>query len=156
MLGPGCLRDYDRALLAQQPSEGDLRRRRAAAAGDLAERSVGQHAAGPERRISRDRDLMLAAPGDEVPFGATPAKVIEHLIGRNGAAALQSLPFRHVRAVEIADPVMADLTVALEPLKALQGLGERHRAAPMQQVKIDPVGGEPLEAALAGGDDTGA
>src|SRR3984893_6244630 len=52
--------------------------------------------------------------------------------------------------------MMADLAVALETLEAFQGLGERDRAAPMQQIEVDPVGGEPFEAALAGGDHTGA
>src|SRR5207244_12381169 len=105
-------------LLGQGPGEGDLRRGCTATASDLAERGIAEHAAGPERRISHDRDLMLAAPRREVPFRAATAQVVEHLIGHDSFAALQRQPFRHVCTIEIADPVMADLAVALEPLEA--------------------------------------
>jgi hypothetical protein len=44
---------------------------------------------------------------------------------------------------------MADLAIALQPREARQRVGERHRAAPVQEIKVDPVGLEPLEAALA-------
>src|SRR5207237_4096893 len=54
---------------------------------------------------------------------------------------------------EIADAVMADLAVALQPGKARQRLGQWNRAAPMQQIKIDAVGPEPLQATLACFDD---
>ena len=36
------------------------------------------------------------------------------------------------------------------------GVGERMRAAPVQEVAVEPVGGEPRERALAGGDGAGA
>ena len=45
---------------------------------------------------------------------------------------------------------MADLAGSLEGLESLDRFGQRHAAAPMQQVKIDTVGAEPLQAGLAG------
>ena len=50
----------------------------------------------------------------------------------------------------------ADLAAALQLLKAGQRLGERNRAAPVQEIKVDPVSGEAPEAALACGHDAGA
>src|SRR5215471_932332 len=149
MVGTRRFRNHNRALLLQQPGERDLRGRRAVASRNLGQRRVAQHVAGSERRIRHDRDFMLAAPRDEIPFGATMREVIENLICGNGLAARQSRPFCHIGAIEIADPVVTDLAVALQLQKALEGLGEGNGTAPVQQVKIDAVGGEPLQAALA-------
>ena len=47
---------------------------------------------------------------------------------------------------------MADLAGPLQPLEGADGLRERMGAAPVEQVEVDPVGREPPQAALAGGD----
>ena len=47
---------------------------------------------------------------------------------------------------------MADLAVALQALERGHRLGQGMGAAPVQQVEVEPVGAEPPQAALAGGD----
>ena len=47
---------------------------------------------------------------------------------------------------------MADLSGGLQCDKGFDGLGERHPAAPVQQVQVDDLGAHALQAALAGGD----
>src|SRR5262249_22347052 len=102
MLRSRGLRNHTRALLAQQTGEPNLRRRRAAAARNLGERLVAEHARAAQWRISHDRDLVFAAPGEEVPLGAAVGEIVQHLIGCDSVAAAQSRPFRHIGAVKIA------------------------------------------------------
>lgn len=83
-------------------------------------------------------------------LGAAARQVVEDLVGRHTLAALDGHPLLHVVGVEIADAVIDDLAVAPESLEGLDRLGEGDRAAPVQQVDVDPIGLEPLQAALAG------
>jgi hypothetical protein len=156
MLGARCLGNDDHPFLAQQPGERRLGRGRVVTSGDGGERAVGEHAPLPERRVGHHRHLPLAAPRDEIELDPAALQIVEHLIGGDRVAAGERRPFLDVAAVEIADPVTADLAVALETQEPLQRLDKRDRAAPMQKVKVDPVGAEPLQAALAGLDDAGA
>src|SRR5215475_1417676 len=87
MLEARGLWDHDHVLLAQQPREGHLRRRRAPEAGNFGERRVAQHCARPKRGVSHDRNPILAAPRDEIPFRAAAGQVVKHLVGRDAAAA---------------------------------------------------------------------
>ena len=116
---------------------------------DLGQRLVPQHAALLDRRIGHDRDVALAAPRDQVEFRAAPRQIVEDLVRGHRRAAAQPCPFFHVGTVEIADPVVADLAVALQLVERGERFGERVRAAPVQEVKIDAVGLEAFEAALA-------
>ena len=46
----------------------------------------------------------------------------------------------HVAGIEVAHAPVADLAVLLESLERLHRLGQRVRAAPVQQVEVEPVG----------------
>src|SRR5262249_12112847 len=48
------------------------------------------------------------------------------------------------------DTPAADLAVVHEPLEGLHRLGQRIRAAPMQKIKVEPIGLEAPQGALAG------
>ena len=93
--------------------------------------------------------IMVSSPEKARKGFTGHSAASSNLVGSDGLTAPQRDPLRHVGAIEIADTVVADLAVACEPLEALERLGERDRAAPMQQVEVDPVGTEPFEAALA-------
>src|SRR6516165_4874215 len=127
MLGARGFWNDDHAILAQQPSEGDLCRGHAAPAGNFDERPIAEHVTLAEWRIGHHGDLVVPAPGHEIPLGAAATKIVEHLVGRDRAGTWQASPFPHVRPVEVTDTVVADLAVALEPQKAFQSLGERDR-----------------------------
>ena len=54
--------------------------------------------------------------------------------------------------VEIGDAPAQDLARRAQPLERVDGFAERNAAAPMQEIEIEPIRAEPLEAALAGRD----
>lgn len=66
----------------------------------------------------------------------------------------QKLP--HVRNVEVRDTPGADLALRFQRLEGLHRLGEGMATAPVQQVELDMVGAEALEAGFTGGDRAGA
>ena len=90
--------------------------------------------------------------GQQVVLDAAPREVIEHLVGRGGAAAGKRRQLRHVGDVEIAHAPVADLAGLLQAGERLDGFVQRRAAAPVQQIKVDAVGVEVPEAALAGRD----
>ena len=77
-------------------------------------------------------------------------EVIEHLVRRAVVAVRHAGEFLHVARVEVADAPLPDLAAFLQALECFHRLGQRNGAAPMQQVKIEPIGLEPREATLAG------
>ena len=60
--------------------------------------------------------------------------------------------FLHVVGVEIADAIVEDFSGLLERGERFERLRQRLAAAPVQQIDVEAVGLEPLEAALAGRD----
>ena len=61
--------------------------------------------------------------------------------------AVRRRPF-HVVRVEIADAVIRDLARVFQSFEAFEGLRQRGRSAPVQQVEIDAVRPEPAQALL--------
>ena len=96
--------------------------------------------------------LCLAQSGEQVPFDAAAAQMIEHLVGNAVGAVGNAAQLGHVLGVEIGHAPVAELAIGLELLEGGDRLGQRMRAAPVQQVEIDAVRLETLQAALAGGD----
>src|ERR1700756_1768939 len=96
MLGARGFWNDDHAILTQQPSERDLCRGRTAPAGNFDERPIAEHVTLTERRISHHGDLVVPAPGHEIPLGTAATKIVEYLVGRHRAGARQGSPFRHV------------------------------------------------------------
>jgi hypothetical protein len=128
-------------------------RQRRASAEAAGQRGIAQQPALAERRVGHHRNPALLHPGQQVPFDAALAQMVLHLVGGASRARLKRQKLLHVGAIEVAHAPVADLAVALEPLEALDRLGERKPAAPMQQVEVDHVARQPGERALAGGDD---
>ena len=102
-----------------------------------------------DRAVRHNGHGAAGHPGQQVEFGAAADEVVQHLIGRAGPPADRD-QLRHVRRIEIAHPPMADLAGPLQGLHRLDGLGQRHPAAPMEQVKVETVGVQPAQALLAG------
>ena len=65
-------------------------------------------------------------------------------------AAGQRHQIVQIRDVEVADPPVPDQAGVPQVAEGLEGLGQRHRPAPVQQVQIDPARVQPPQAALAG------
>ena len=84
------------------------------------------------------------------PFDPARVEVIEHLVGRAVLAVRHAGQFVHVARIEVADAPLPDLAVLLQGLERFHRLGQGNGAAPVQQIEVEPIGLEPLEAALAG------
>src|SRR3974390_3803335 len=89
---------------------------------------------------------MLAAPGHQVELDAAALEIVEHLVG-HGAVAVGRLPqFANIGNIEIADAPVDDLAILFEFRERRDGFVQWYRAAPVQQIKVDSVGLQPLEA----------
>src|SRR5262245_48273845 len=106
-------------------------------------------------RIGHDGNTTRAAPRDGIGLDASPREIIEHLIGGNGAAE-QRRQLLHVVGVEITYAPSLDRSVAQKGLKPGERLLQRIAPAPMQEIEIEAVGVETLQAPLAGGNGAGA
>ncbi len=102
-----------------------------------------------DRAIGHDRHAMLRQPRDQVIFGTTPGQVVEDLVGLAPFAAARD-KFLHVFGVEVADAPAQDLAGRDQSLHCLDRFGQRHAPTPMQQVQVEPVGPEPVQARFAG------
>jgi len=76
-------------------------------------------------------------------------EVVEDLIGLDAGAAGHLQERRHVAEVEVADAPVPDQAGALEVLEPGDGLLQRHRPAPVQEIQVELVGGEAREALRA-------
>ena len=138
--------------MTQHPGQRHGRRIAAVLARDLAERGLAQQRPLSQRRIGHHHDLGLLAFRQQLPFDAARAQMVEHLVGDAVAAVGHAGQLVEVARVEVADAPAPDLAGLLQGLEGFDRLGQRMRAAPVQEVEVEPVGAEPLQAALAGGD----
>src|SRR5205807_4901519 len=106
----------------------------------------------PDRRIRHDRHLMLAAERGEAPLDRAFAQVIEDLVRGALLALGNDQQLFDVVDVEVGNTPADDLAVAPQALERSHRLSQRDAAAPVQQIQVETVGSEALEAALAGGD----
>jgi hypothetical protein len=143
------LGDRDDAILPEQPGERDVRRRHVVTSRDGAQRAMAEQPALLDRRVRHHRDLLLAAPGQQIELDAAPREVVEHLVGRHRSAAGEPHQLDHVIQVEIADAPVPDLAGALQREECLEGLRELRLAAPVQEIEVDAIGAQALQAALA-------
>ena len=102
-----------------------------------------------DRAVRHGRGAMLCKPGQQVVFGTPPREIVEDLVGHAGAPVCCDKLF-HVVAIKVADAPVPDLALGLQGFHRFDGLAERHRPAPVEQVQVEPVGAEPLQAGLAG------
>src|SRR5581483_6028854 len=93
---------------------------------------------------------MLAQPGQQIVLDAAAAKVVEKLVRLDVFAAWHGPQLLHVGEVEIAHAEVANLAGVAQRLERFDRLGQWYAAAPMQQIKVDAIGAQALEAALAG------
>ena len=108
-----------------------------------------------ERRIGHQRDRALAHPRQQVELGPAARQAVEHLVAA-GQALVEARRVFHVAAVEVADAEIGDLSRRAQAVERLERLLEPRAAAPVQQVEIDALDAQALQAALAGGDGAGA
>ncbi len=119
-----------RSDFRQQAATTTLRRRKRI----VAERAVGHHG-----------DVVALAPRDYLVFNRALLQVIEHLVARQFAGADDAQRLVEIIDIEIADTKSTDLALLLQMFESSKGLGQRRRAAPMQQVAIKMIGTQPLQ-----------
>jgi len=97
---------------------------------------------------------VLTAQRQQVKLDAASGQVVEHLVAgaRLSAATRPRQQIDHVVDIEIADAPVTNLALLHQGLERADRLVQRRGIPPMQQVKVEAVGGEPLQAALAGRD----
>ena len=148
---PG-LRDRADAPVPHDPRQCDLCRRHAVAGGDALQRRVAEEPALLDRRVGHDRQLAALAPRQEVELDSPAREVVEDLIGRHRVAARQGDELDQVGRVEVADAPVADQPGALQLAERPDVVRQRHRAAPVQEVEVEVVRVQPLQARHAGGE----
>src|SRR5260370_38865091 len=100
---------------------------------------------------------MVRAPPRSTLFPYTTLfQMVEHLIAGDASFAGDVAGVFEVGHVEVAHTPGEDLACALELVEAGEGLLQRIRAAPMQEVAVEPVGAETGERILAGRDGAAA
>ena len=123
--------------------------------GDGLQRPAPRQPALFHRAVGHGRRRPLRQRRQQVELRAAANDIVEHLVG---GAAGSSRPgqLRHVVGVEVADAPGGDLSGRLQRLHAFHRLGQGHGASPVQQIEVQPVGAQPLQARLAGPGDTAA
>src|SRR5439155_27100801 len=106
--------------------------------------------------IRHRRDAARAQPGQQVELGAALAQRVVDLVGGATRATRYRTQFLHVVGVEISDAPMSDAALALQRLERVDRVGERVGAAPVQQIEVDVIELEALQASLAGRDRSAA
>ncbi len=110
----------------------------------VAERAVGDH-----------RDAVGLAPGDHRMLDGSLPEVVEDLVAREAALPGDLAGLLQVGHVEIAHAPGKDLPGLPERLEGREGLLQRVRTPPVQEIGIQPVGAEAGERPLAGRDRAG-
>jgi hypothetical protein len=93
-------------------------------------------------------DFTLGEPRQQVQLGASTDEIVEDLIG-HAAISAGSDKLVHIVGIEVADTPMPNLPCRFQRLHCLHRLSERHRSPPVEQVEVEPIGAEPLQARLA-------
>jgi len=157
MGGIAGLGDGDHVLVAQSPGDGHLRRRGAMPLCHRRQRGVAQQPpALSHRRIGHHRNPPFRLPRQQVELDAAMLGAVQHLVHRAAATIGHAQQLAHVRRVEVGDAPGADLALVLQLLEGRDGLGQGRAATPVQQIEVDMIGAQPLQAARAGRRHAGA
>ena len=127
----------------------ELRGRRAGIARDRGQLATAQQIATAQGGVGHDRQSARVAESGESPFDAALGQVVEHLVRCAVTPVRKREQLFHVVDVEIGDAPANDLAVTPQPLECIHRFRKRYAAAPMQQIQVQPVGRETLQAALA-------
>lgn len=133
---------------AYNPCQGRLVRRDAVTIGDCLQRAAGGQPALFNRTIGHYRNTAPNECGQKIELGTTSSDVVQDLISRAVRAASRR-QLVHIRKVQVADAPSTDFARSFQPFHAADYLGEGNRAAPVQEVKVQPVGSQALKASFA-------
>jgi len=149
--GVGRLRNCHHARPAQHPGQRQLCRGDTAARRQVGQIRMARQRALVDRRIGHQRHVLLALPRQQVELDAALLQRVPHLVAAAGRTARQLHQLLHVCQVEVADAPVTNQTTGAQLLETLHRVAKRHRATPVQQVKVDVLQPQPAQAALAGG-----
>jgi hypothetical protein len=95
---------------------------------------------------------VALAPGQHLVLDATLGGVVEDLIAGDAPRAGESAGVIEPLGVEVGEAPPADRAVLRQLLEGGDGVVERMRAGPVEQVEIDLIGAEAAQAPFAGDD----
>ncbi len=101
--------------------------------------------------VRHRRHLPPGKPRQQIELRSAPRDVVQDLVRHARIAAGHREEVFHVVGIEVADAPVTDLARATQRLEPFDRLRERHRAAPVQQIQIEPFGLQPFQALLARG-----
>src|SRR5262249_59839948 len=154
VLRAGGLRDREQRRTPDQEAERHLAWRGAVRDGDLVQdapsaRARTREARVAERTVADDRDAVSLAPRDYGMLDRALVQVVEDLVADRAAVAGQAPCFLEVGDVEVADTPGQDLACAPQLLECRDRVLEGMPPAPVQEVRVQPIGSETSERPLA-------
>lgn len=155
------LRDREHRSCTGEEAQCDLARRRATRLRDARQHRAALAVARreiivAEWRIGDHGDTMPFAPRDHRVLNRAFLQMIEHLIAGDAVFAGGVEDLVEIIGIEIGDAPGFDLAGLHQFLECGDGVLQRIRAAPMQQIAVEPIGFQPLQRALTGGDGSAA
>src|SRR5690606_7649418 len=103
--------------------------------------------------VDQERQPGRAAAGQQVPLDVTLGEVIVDLVDLHGGPTRYGGQLDEFRDVEAGDPPVPDPALGHQQVDRPDDLLQRHRAASVYQVQVDPIRGQPAQALLAGAQD---
>src|SRR5213594_3448073 len=147
MLDGRRLRDREHAGAADEKGKRHLPGSGAAYLRDLHEQPparapCAREAARAEGAVGDDGHPVALAPREDRVLDRPLLEVVEDLVARDAIGPGERQGPLELARVEVADAVVADLSVAHEPLEARDRLLERVAARPVEEVEVEAVGAE--------------
>src|SRR5207302_6106300 len=79
-------------------------------------------------------------------------QVVDNLVGNDVGSVWQSEQLLHIGQIKVADAPVTNQTIVPQNVKRIYCLFQWHAATPVQQVKVQSIGPQTLQAPLAGDD----
>src|SRR5438132_9816158 len=103
-------------------------------------------------RIRHDWQVTGGAPRQEVVLDPPTRQVVDNLVGNDVGSVWQPEQLLHIGQIKVADAPVTNQTIVPQNVKRIYCLFQWHAATPVQQVKVQSIGPQTLQAPLAGDD----
>src|SRR5579883_454927 len=103
-------------------------------------------------RIGHDWEAACTAPGQQIIFNPASREVVENLVGGDSGTTRKGQQFLQIRDGEIAHAPQADFPRVDECCEAVERFLQRDRPTPVEEVEVELICPEAVQAALTSGD----